>query len=211
MTVALLVIGNGRLDYLHDTVEAALTHLPEMDHYLMIDDSGEASVQRELERNYPDFTTRYHDRNYGMARAVQSGFEAVLATDADYVFWLEEDMVILEPPPVRTAIGILQAYPVLAQMLFQRQCLTPDEHEGGSVAAGLHATRFCDSAKWSWQNTLFSLNPCLIPRNVLELGWDEDNEAGMTKKLLAHGFTFGVWDGQYVEHVGVRRGKKWQL
>ncbi len=33
----------------------------------------------------------------------------------------------------------------------------------------------------------------------------------MTRKLLDAGYWFGVWDGQYVIHVGDRRGKQWQL
>lgn len=209
MSTALLVIGNGRLDYLHQSVDAALQHLPEFDHYLMIDDSGEAIVRRQLARHYPDFTIHSHEHNQGMARAVQSGFDLCLQTDADFVFWLEEDMVIYRPIPMNLALSAMCWEPHLAQMLFQRQPLSPDEHATGSVVGAMGP--LTERYGFYEQTHIFSLNPCLIPRNVLELGWDSDNERGMTKKLLDHGLTFGVWDGQYVEHIGVARGKQWQL
>lgn len=214
MSLALLVIGNGRLDYLHDTVDAALTHLPEFDHYLMVDDSGDPAVQRELNRNYPDFRIRSHTANLGMARAVQSGFDLVLSTDAEYVFWLEEDFRILRPPPIHMAIEILTSYPQVAQMLFERQCLTPDEHATGSVHGAMNGI---DMDGWTLQRHIFSLNPCVIPRYVLEeYRWPEGplgigNEAGMTKQLLDDGWSFGVWHGQMVEHEGVLRAKNWKL
>lgn len=215
MSTALLVIGNGRLDYLHDTVDAAMQHLPEFDHYLMVDDSGDRVVRRELQRTYPDFTLLSHDQNEGMARAVQAGFDLVLMSEVDHVVWLEEDFRILKPLPIDGAIDALNQYPHLAQMLFQRQPLAPAEIEGGSVVSGMNATRVTDDF-WV-QRHIFSLNPCVIPRYVLErYRWPEGpigvgNETGMTNQLLADGWSFGVWDGQYVEHEGVLRAKNWKL
>lgn len=210
MSIALLVIGNGRLNYLHEVVDTALDMLPAMDHYLMVDDSGSRDVRRELDRTYPDFTIQHHDQNLGMARAVQTGFDLVLTTDADHVFWLEEDMLLTVPPPVNEAINALCVLPQLAQVLFQRQPLTPEEHAAGTVVGAMNPTWVGGTNLWIHQH-IFSLNPCVIPRWVLELGWSPDNESGMTRKLLDAGYWFGVWDGQYVQHVGDMRGKQWQL
>lgn len=215
--IALLVIGNGRLDYLHDTVDAALEHLPEFGHYLMIDDSGDSEVRRQLDRHYPDFDIWHHDQNLGMARAVQNGFTHVLSSGADYVFWLEEDMRVVRPVPVGAARDVLDHDDQIAQMLFQRQPLTPEEHELGGVHGAFRglATHYKQWSTWAEHDWIFSLNPCLIPRHVLELGWDRDNEAGTTKQLREAGYLFGVWgkpgDQPYVEHIGVGRGRRWQL
>lgn len=209
MKVALLVIGNGRLQYLHRVVDAALEHLPEFDYYCMIDDSGDPSVGRELMRNYPDFLLWASPQNTGMAKAVQAGFQLICELGCDYVFWLEEDMLITRPIPFDLAVNALIWEPHIAQMLFQRQPIAEAEIAAGSVIGAMGDVT--ERYGFYEQTHIFSLNPCLIPRNVLELGWDPDNEAGMTKKLLDHGFTFGVWDGQYVEHIGVERGKQWQL
>jgi glycosyltransferase involved in cell wall biosynthesis len=215
--IALLVIGNGRLDYLHDVVDSALEHLPELGAYLMIDDSGDTTVRRELDRHYPDFDIWHHDQNLGMARAVQNGFTHALSSGAEYVFWLEEDMRIVRPVPVCAARDVLDHDDQIAQMLFARQPLTPEEHELGGVHGAFRglASHYKEWSVWAEHDWIFSLNPCLIPRRVLEDGWDRDNEAGTTARLKAAGYLFGVWghagDEPYVEHIGVGRGKKWQL
>ena len=207
--VALLVIGNGRVDYLTDTIDAAFQHLPPMDHLLMIDDSGDPSVRRHLARTYPDFTIRHHDTNWGMARAVQDGFDAVLATDAEYAVWLEEDFRILRPLPIRVAIDALTTHPHVAQILFQRQPLTPQEHEAGTVVGAMGDV--VDHGLFSTQRHIFSLNPCVIPRRLLEYGWPAGpigvgNETGFTRQLLDDGWHFGVWNTPHlVEHVGETR------
>ena len=207
--VALLVIGNGRLDYLHDTVDSALAWCPQFDHYLMVDDSGDGTVRRELDRYYPDFTIHHNPENRGMAHAVQQGFYMVLDTDADYVLWLEEDMRIMAELPLLYSRRILATNPHVAQMLYQRQCLTPQEHEAGSVVGAMAGT---DHGWWTEHRHIFSLNPCLIPRRTLERGWPQGNEREMTDLLIKDGWTFGVWNkGPLVEHVGVVRGKQWQL
>jgi hypothetical protein len=213
VTIALTVLGNGRLDYLHQAVDSALQHLPVMDHYLMVDDSGDPSVRDELELNYPNFRLSAHAENLGMAFSVADGFSLVGETDADYVFWLEEDMVLTGPPPINEALDILQAVPTLAQMLFERQPLTPEEHAAGSVHGAMGGT---NHGPWTEHRHLFSLNPCLIPRQVLTYGWPAGplgvgNETGMTHQLLHAGYTFGVWHGQHVEHIGQDRAPAWKL
>lgn len=119
-------------------------------------------------------------------------------------------MRLTGPPPVHDARNALLTLPTLAQVLFQRQPLNDIEQAAGSVVGAMDAIRMDGTPLWLHQH-IFSLNPCVIPRWVLELGWDINNEAGMTKKLLDAGYWFGVWDGQYVQHVGDRRGKSWQL
>ena len=210
LSIALLVIGNGRLDYLHQAVDSVLEHCPQFDHYLMVDDSGDHAVCRELDRHYPDFTIHHHDTNQGMARAVQAGFDLVLATDAEYVVWWEEDFVAEKPIPVEEAVDVLGTYGYTAQMLFQRQPLTPQEVEAGSVAGAMGGISLHHD--WIIHGHIFSLNPCVIPRRILERGWPAGNEREMTNRLLVDGYTFGVWaDGPLVHHIGNVRGTAWQL
>lgn len=209
VSLALLVIGNGRLGYLHQAVKAALHNVPHIDHYLMVDDSGSGEIAEQLDHVYPQFTITHHRENQGMARAVQAGFDLVLATDATHVLWVEEDMVIRVPLPVQSAITELDQNPHVAQMLFQRQPLTEGEIEGGSVLAGMGYTT--DRGDWSEQRHIFSLNPCLVPRSILQHGWPAGNEREMTTRLLDRGYTFGVWHGERVEHIGVERAQQWQL
>ena len=209
LIIALLVIGNGRLSYLADTIDAALEHLPTFDHYLMVDDSGDRTVQHHLNRTYPDFHIHSHGTNLGMAKAVQAGWGMVLETDTDYVFHLEEDFRVLHPIPIDAAVTALETNTHVAQMLFQRQPLTPDEEAAGSVLGAMGPVTPHDN--WCEQRHIFSLKPCLINRRVLKLGWPAGNEKEMTDQLLYNAWTFGVWHGQHVEHIGTNRGTKWQL
>lgn len=160
------------------------------------------------------FTICNDDTHAGMAANVQKGFDLFLKTDADYVLWVEEDFIWLRRPPLEQAVEILDSHPKIAQMLFQRQPLAPAEIAAGSVIGGMDGA--VNRGDWWEQQHIFSLNPCLIPRRVVELGWPAGplgvgNETGMTHKLLDAGFSFGVWDGQYVEHIGAERGPGWAL
>jgi hypothetical protein len=213
-SLALVVIGNGRLPLLLQAVHAANRYI-DADYYLMVDDSGDKDVHHELFHAYPEFYITSHITNRGMAAAVQSGFNLVRDTDATHIFWLEEDMVLTGPPPVEQAIIELTKYPRLSQMLFERQPLSPEEQAGGSVHSALNA--FHDYGNWVMHRTIFSLNPCIIPRHIIDhYDWPSGpigvgNETGMTRQLLADGYTFGCWKGEMVEHIGWERGAAWQL
>ena len=222
MTLALCVVGNGRLDYLHRAVVAAMNHLPihHFDHFLMVDDSGDPNVGRELARTYPDWYLTHHGDNQGMAAAVQTGFDMCRTIDASFVFWLEEDMLLTRTPPVIEAVETLAEQPDLAQICFRREPVdvNPTEMANNCVLKTLcdQSTIIRQHDMWTEYDGLFSLNPCVIPCDVIAAGWDPGNEAGMTSKLVAQGYTFGSWghpgDGQsWVRHIGHQRGAKWQL
>jgi hypothetical protein len=72
-----------------------------------------------------------------------------------------------------------------------------------------------DTGPYCVHTRCFSLNPCLIPRAVLELGWPDGNEAEMTTLLVSKGYRFAVWgsrqDGPRVEHTGQNRAAGWRL
>jgi glycosyltransferase involved in cell wall biosynthesis len=208
MTICLVIIGNGRLDYLHKTVAAADQYLPPVDYRIMIDDSGDPTVAAHLNCFFPTFAHIHHPENRGMAVAVNTGFQAAFHTGADYVIWLEEDMVIQSALPIQEAIDVLVQFPKVAQILFQRQPLTPQEVEAGTVVGAMAPT---NCGYWSTQTHIFSLNPCVIPRHIVELGWPDGNEREQTDRLLADGWKFGVWHGQLVEHIGESRAAAWQL
>jgi hypothetical protein len=213
-SLALVVIGNGRLPLLHRAVESFEDYC-DADHWLMVDDSGDRAVARELFRYFPNFHIESHEANKGMASAVQAGFHLVRQTDATHIFWLEEDMVLTGEPPIEDVIRTLNGYPHLAQMLFERQPLTPQEVEAGSVHGAMEP--IADMPKWVMHRHIFSLNPCIIPRHIIDTyDWPSGpigvgNETGFTNKLLDDGYTFGCWKGQLVEHIGHERAAAWQL
>lgn len=230
MNYALVVIGNGRLSYLEKVIDSAFNYLPTPNHLLMVDDSGNREVANELHRNYPDFTTRSHVHNQGMAAAVQSGFNLVKETDAEYIFWLEEDMELIATPPLEDAVKVLVSHPHLAQMCFRREPWwgSPVEMQLGDQLAAIASQARTSVAVvnrseiWTEHDYIFSLNPCLIPRVIIDTyTWPSGpigigNETGMTNQLLDDKWLFGSWgvpgDGQvWARHLGEERGKQWQL
>lgn len=220
MTWALTVIGNGRFDYLTKVVDAALNYLPKPDYKLMVDDSGDPEHGYQLDSLFTDWHIVHHGTNRGMAAAVQTGFDLVCDSDADFAFWLEEDMLLTRTPPLRAAMDILDMNGHIAQMCFRRQTVwgNPYEEQHGDVLIALCAqsTTIVDHGCWVEYDALFSLNPCVIPADICQIDWDPGNEAGMTSKLLEQGYRFGSWGNRslqehWVTHIGEQRGPKWQL
>ena len=214
MKLALVVIGDGRYEYLEQTVRSIHQNvLHPITVRIMVNDEANADYIQMIDKTYGDWRT-IHTCRAGMAGAVQAGFAAALDADPDYVLWCEEDMLVTRRLPIRAAAEILDGHPHVAQILFQRQPLTPDEIAAGSVVGAMNPT---DCGAYSTQTHIFSLNTCLIRPDVMRLGWPSGplgvgNETGFTARCLDAGYMFGVWnDGPYVEHIGTARSAQWAL
>lgn len=225
MTLALLVIGDGRVEYLTETLASARANLPAFDHYFMVDDSADTAHARHLDARYPEFTITHHTTKQGLAGAVQTGWQMVLDSDADYVFHLEEDWTFTRPvdiPAMQRILGL----EYLAEITLKRGIEPGNAHEviaGGFMEADpTPYTELHDSELGIWieHQHLFSLNPSLIPRRTLELGWPSGplgtgNESGFTDRCLDAGKSFAyigaITDPPAVTHIGARRSPTWQL
>lgn len=169
--------------------------------------------------NGPSTVIDDSEHKLGLAGAVRAGFAWALDQGADYVLWIEEDFVFSERVPVEEMASILDRVPRLAQVVLKRQPwsaeekaaggqieVAPDEYEEHSLGAG---------ADYVEHTRLFSLNPSLIRREVLELGWTDSNEAGFTERCLAAGYSFAYYGARHdpprCEHVGAVRGTGWRL
>lgn len=164
------------------------------------------------------------DHHEGMAVNVNRAWDWALAQNTKYVLHLEDDMKLLAPLPLRAAIRTLDQHPMVAQMVFKRHPWwgSPIEQRTGDVLSAIteQSVTVIEHDTWTEYDGIFSLNPCIIPRRILQMGWPSGplgvgNESGMTKKLLAGGYTFGMWghigDEPYIEHIGHQRGEHWAL
>jgi hypothetical protein len=210
--IVLGVLTDGRADYLAETIDAAARHLPELPKFI-VNDSGDSDYAAWLRCNYPGYKVVHHHERRGMSGAVNSVWDTALDMGADYLFHLEDDMVLVDSPPLDEAVSILAAYRHVAQMLFKRQPLSAPEINKNDILGGMHHIDCHDG--WVTQQHIFSLNPCLIPRWVLEMGWPAGNEAEMTQNLLRIGAQFGVWGDPgsppLVQHIGESRAVGWRL
>lgn len=220
MKLVVVVVGDGRGEYLAQTISSlSYVHHP-IHARIMVNDERNPLYQASLESEYPEWEI-HHTGRVGMAGAVQAGFTAALEYEPDFVLWVEEDMLLIDEIPVGRAARELERpkNDRIAQMVFKRKPWwgSPDEMELGDQWQAIKRLShfYTPKGDYSTHDFIFSLNPCLIPRRILELGWDVDNEAGMTKRLLDEGFVFGHWGGldspPLVEHIGVDRSQEWQL
>jgi hypothetical protein len=161
------------------------------------------------------------DHEHGMAGNARRAFDWALEMDADYLLHVEEDMLFERQVPLREMRAILTYHEHLAQVVLKRHPWSPAEIEaGGQIETNRKAYTQCSDAKHSWveHQTLFSVNPCLIPRETLELEWKDFGgglERSITDACLAEELSFAYYgrvdDPPYVRHIGHIRsaGYRW--
>jgi hypothetical protein len=208
MNVALMVISDGRWDYLKRTLESAGQWLDyPFSQRLLVDDSGEsigfAPDGFEFVKNQP---------RRGLAGAIQSGWDA-LDTNIDYVFHLEDDFIFLDHVDVELMIELLEYETDLAQIALLRQPWSPQEQQAGGIYC-IEPERFKQKPGFVQQTHLFTFNPCLYPVGVAQ-NYRAGLEAELTADLVADGWRFGylgeLGDEPRTIHIGVRRSRNYQL
>lgn len=194
MTVALLVISDGRHEYHHRSLASALEHLPKFDHYVLVEDL---------------------DHRLGFAGAIQEGWRRVLATAAEYVVHWEADFIARTPVPVDRMIGVLRRHPHLAQISLKRQPVNEAERvAGGFIERDPDSyTEIHDGDVFTEHRVCFTTNPSVYRAELCRSGWPQvpRSEGVFTHQLLGAGLRFAVWgcktDAPMVEHVGERAGR----
>lgn len=208
--IALVVISDGRDAYTEECLRSVGQLKGLFSHWRVVDDSG---FRSGLAWSAPWDVVRHEERR-GLAAAVNSAW-AGLPPEVDYVFHLESDFVVVEPVDLDAMADVLAANPRLAQLVLKRQAWSPEEVQAGGIIE-CHPHEYWDrGGLWVEHTRCFSLNPCLIPRAIVDLGWPAGNEAEQTALLVGEGFRFGFWGGRHdppkVLHIGAERAAGWTL
>lgn len=206
LTIGLLVISCGRPGYLATTLDSAARNLPGINGpKLIVDDSGSTEMQKML-RTLDGYDTAFHTENRGLSAAIQTGWD--LLDDCDYIFHLEDDFTFPRAVDVKSIAKRLDAIPELAQLALVRQPWSPEEHAAGGIIH-LDPDAYVPREGYEEHVKLFTLNPCVYPRWVTELGWPEGGgEREFTDRLLGKypEATFGYvgtrWDPPRCIHIG---------
>lgn len=194
MTIALLLISDGRNDYLLRTLASVDKHLPPFDHQIHVDDRG---------------------HKLGFAGAIQEGWNRVLDSGAEWVFHLEADFTFNERIDVAAMIDLLERQPHLAQVALKRQPWNEQEKAAGGIVE-LHPENYRQRsdphAVWTENRVCFTTNPSVYSTSLCPMGWPQENhsEGVFTHRLLADPMIqFAFWGGKFdppkVEHIGERR------
>ena len=206
--LALMVITDGRWDYLQRTLESAAVALDWPWHQkILVDDSGE-----ELGFSPDGFKFVKNLPRRGLAGAIQSGWDA-LNKDIDYVFHLEDDFIFPDVVDIELMIELLEYEPELAQVALLRQPWSPEEQQAGGIYS-IEPERFKQKYGFVQQSHLFTFNPCLYPIGVAR-DYRAGLEAELTANLLADDWRFGylgeLGDDPKTIHIGIRRSRNYQL
>jgi hypothetical protein len=206
---ALVVISDGRDAYLEQAMESLRRWVPTgtFSYWRIVDDSGGTS---RLTFD-GDWDVIRHPVRRGLAAAVQSGW-ADLPAGVEYVWHHETDFVLVEPLEVDQMAKTLDTHPRLANLVLKRQPGNPAEEAAGGIIE-CRPDRYRQRDGFVEHQECFSLNPCLIPRGVIDAGWPAGNEAEMTSRLVGEGRTFGFWgdktDPPRTLHIGTHRADGW--
>jgi hypothetical protein len=194
MSVALLLIDDGRRDYLVRAQASLAAMCPRFDHVIHIDDT------RHL---------------LGFAGAIQAGWDQISETGADWVFHAESDFLYTEPVDLQGMIAALDGDRSLAQVVLKRQAWNAEERAAGGIVE-LHPEDFTaqhtPAGTITTHRRFFSTNPCVYRASLCRLGWPQEpqSEGIFTHRLLRDPLLrFAFWGAKHdpprVHHIGDER------
>jgi hypothetical protein len=223
VSVVLLVMTDGRDEYLCKSVASALAHLDgPITRRVMHDDTGDDEYRRGLAAAYPTFEHINGGKRQGFGGAIRSAWSHLALGSERYVWHHEADFIYNEPVPINGLIQLLQAYPHLVQVALRRQPWGQAEELAGGVVEQ-HPAAYTDKSlgKYQWlEHRLFlTTNPSIYRRTLCTLGWPEgdQSEGRFTHQLLRDGspevdgerVRFAYWGERdsepWVTHIGHQR------
>jgi hypothetical protein len=196
----LLLITDGRDDYLTRTLCSAMVNLPRPEEVVLVDDRAHL---------------------LGFAGAIQSGWDRILETDAKWIFHLEADFTFNEPVNLE-GMAELAANEHVAQVALKRQPWSPHEIDAGGIIEtdpdAYEEGRFNSDKRFGHRYTytahrkFFTTNPCLYRRDIAERGWPQEAESEgkfgirlFQDPAIVSTFWGGKADPPKVHHIGDTR------
>lgn len=218
MTIALLVMTDGRRECIERTVPSALSELVGPISEIWIhDDSGDPEYRRWLARFGGNVIGPPAGRS-GFGGAIRSAWAHLREhSSARFVFHLEDDFVFRRRVDLVDMMSVLLAHPELVQLALRRQPWNEAEAAAGGIVEqhpDAYADRIDDHGReWLEHRLFFTTNPSLYRMAlVLDEEWPDgpQSEGRFSHELLTDdrirfGF-YGARDsGEWVEHIGHQR------
>lgn len=216
MTFGLVVLTCGRGELLEGTMAALARHLPPFAVTLICDDSGDPSYVRWMRERWPGARYDAH-RHLGHGPAMSRAWQSASELPADWLLWMEEDMVLQQDPGLPAVASVLASEPGLLQMVFKRQAHFPTEIEAGGMLDRFGRAAFTDRVTnglaWMEHRLFYSLNPHLVGRDFLRRHrWPPVPNSehrfglGLFRDRAARVGVWGGWrDEPMVLHAGTER------
>jgi len=208
--VTLLVMTNGRKDYLLQELSTLHLLRGPFSRMLIHDDSGDVEYGKWLvSLGYEVFQTKQPS---GFTKAMISAWEQLKKDDNEWVFHLEDDFIFTSVIPVDDMIKIMNEHDDLAQLALLRQPLGGRELQKGGIIQS-HPERYTDCSDgqlhWVEHQVNFTCNPTLYRKRLIHgFPWPvvKDSERSYGPMLYAAGLKcayFGTsLDAPRVQHIG---------
>jgi hypothetical protein len=218
--VALVVLTNGRDDYLARTLESARKRLAGLiTRRIILDDSGDMEHAASLEKLYGSrFEIRWTENRDGFGGACATLWSIVKTeTIEPYVYWLEDDFTHNQVTYLDAMADVLDVNWQLSQLALRRQPWNAVERAAGGVveaAPECFEDRVSGARRYHWleHTSFWTTNPSLIPRRTFDdFDWPNipQSEGVFSAMVRDAGQTFGYWgaraSGTWVEHIGHER------
>ena len=202
MSVCLLLISDGREEYLECALGSLELCLPRFDATVHIDDS---------------------DHRLGFDGAIQEGWSQALDTGCDHCFHMEQDFSFNRPVPLDELVALVEDYPHLCEVTLRRQAVGAEVPHGGfmQMAPQWYEERSDERRSWVETTRNFSTNPSLYRTELCGIGWPDApdseghfgfmvREAGLPWGVAGEDVRFGFWGSmengaEWVHHLGEER------
>jgi hypothetical protein len=185
---------------------------------IIIDDSGDLAYQLWLDDTFPEFTRIHHPERQGLGACFQSALLAVMSTDADYGFMVEDDTPLLGYVDIDGMSIVLQSHAYLSQLMLARPAFNDAEIAAGGVFQQTPDDfTECTNGLWTWieHQKWYGFQPHLAPRHIIEDILDLATsflELGVTVALPS--YKFGYWGGlddpPLCAHTGTQRSANYR-
>lgn len=213
--IALVVITDGRDEWLQETIASARANLlGPIGERWMYDDSGDEAYRAELRKRYPGFHHFDAGPRQGFGGAIRAAWARLReSSTAPLIFHLEQDFTFNRMVNLNAMATVLEQQPHLVQMALRRQPWNQSERDAGGIIEQ-HPDDYaeaCDGVNtWLEHRRFFTTNPSLYRRDlILDHDWPdvEHSEGVFTHQLLADpDLRFAFWGTRrlppWVEHVG---------
>ena len=197
MSVALLVMTDGRRDYLTQTLErfdeivtGAITCR------VIHDDSGDPLYRQWLRDTFPAYDVIGTPARSGFAGAMQSAWRHAEHLAERYILHLEDDFLFTRPVDLTEPASMLDSRPYLAQLAFRRQPWGAEVKHGGfmAMAPDLYTEHTDGERSWVETTRNYTTNPSLHRRELCTTAWPdgEHTEGRYGFQLREHGLPWGV-------------------
>ena len=220
--ILLGIIDNKRPDCLEATISSLEDNLVyDFFKRVIIDDSGDREYSRYLEEEYSGKYEIYsHPQNMGLSGSIKTLWNIATLHDIDYVWHQEGDFIFNEKINVNILKSKLNNKKTLAQIALKRQPINNQEISVGGFMyqdPSSYELYIDDNIKWLEHRKLFTLNPCLYPRWVFNLGWQvgwgerEFSDLLFSDPNVRCAYLGDIDDPPLVDHIGHYRGDGWYL